>query len=262
MSSWAGTAEAYDASFARLCAGPVAQLLAALGSAGRRRSLLDVGCGPGTVASAARRAGFVAIGSDADSSMLGLVRRKDPALGLVGGALPDLPFVQGRFDAVAANFVVNHTPDPRASVRELARVTRPGGRLALTIWTAAPGPLNQLWGDVLAAASVDRPPARTLPPELDFDRTPPGLTAMLVGAGLDDVVVQQVDWLFRIGAEDLWRAVSGGVATIGQTYRGQPPAGQERMRAAYLRLTAERHPCGELRFPSSALLAGATRGSD
>ena len=53
---------------------------------------------------------------------------------------------------------------------------------------------------------------------------------------------------------------TGGVATIGQTYRSQAPAGQERMRKAYLRLTAERHPSGELRFPSCALLAGATRG--
>lgn len=259
MSSWAGTADAYDVSFARLCAGPVEELLSALGPAGRGRSLLDVGCGPGTVASAARRAGFAAVGSDADSSMLGLARRKDPALVLVGGALPDLPFAGARFDAVAANFVVNHTPDPRASVRELARVTRPGGRLALTIWTAAPGPLNQLWGDVLTAAAVDRPPARTLPPELDFDRTTAGLAGLLAGAGLTDVAVRQVDWRFEIGADDLWRAVAGGVATIGQTYHAQPAAGRERMGAAYVRLVVQRHPSGQLRLPSSALLASATR---
>ena len=112
---------------------------------------------------------------------------------------------------------------------------------------------------MLAAASVDPPPARTLPPQLDFDRTPTGLAGLLAGTGLADVVVRPVDWLFRIGAEDLWRAVVGGVATIGQTYRSQAPAGRERMRAAYLRLTAERHSSGELRFPSCALLAGANR---
>lgn len=122
----------------------------ALGPAGTGRSMLDVGCGPGTVAVAARRAGFSAVGLDADPSMLDLAHRKNSATTLVCGALPDLPFADGQVDAVAANFVVNHTPEPRASVRELARVTRPGGRLALTIWTAVVGPMNQLWYDVMA----------------------------------------------------------------------------------------------------------------
>jgi SAM-dependent methyltransferase len=174
--------------------------------------------------------------------------------------LPHLPFPQGQFDAVAANFVVNHTPDPRVSVRELARVTRPGGQVALTVWTATPGPLNQLWNDVLAAASVERPPAKTLPPDKDFDRTVAGLTALLAEAGLTDVAVLELNWLFCIEAADLWRAVVGGIATIGQTYRAQPPEVQDRLQEAYLQLTTERFPSKELRLPSSALLASATGG--
>ena len=257
-SSWSGTAAAYEVSFARLCAGTVEDLLAALGPAGTGRRMLDAGCGPGTVAAAARAAGFAVVGLDADPSMLDLARRRDRTAELVCAALPHLPFASRQFDAVAANFVVNHTPDPRASVRELARVARPGGRVAVTIWAAAVGPMNQLWDDVVAAAAVERPPARALPPDRDFDRTATGLAGLLAQAGLTDVAVREVGWVFRTSAADLWQAVSGGVATIGQTYRAQRPAVQDEMRAAYLRLTAERYPSGELVLPSVALLGSAT----
>jgi SAM-dependent methyltransferase len=224
--------------------------------------MLDVGCGTGTVASAARQEGFDVVGLDADASMLDLAHRKHPAIVLVCGALPDLPFTRGQFDAVAANFVVSHTADPRASVRELVRVTRPEGRLALTIWTALVGPMNQLWNDVMAAASVERPPATTLPPDKDFERTAPGLAGLLSEAGLTEVAVREVIWVFRISAADLWRAAVGGIATIGQTYQAQQPVVQERMRDAYSQLTSERYPSGELRFPASALLAsGSSKAS-
>ena len=55
-----------------------------------------------------------------------------------------LPFADGTFHAVTANFVVNHVPDPRGAVRDLARVLRPGGRVAMTIWPAEP-PSGQRW---------------------------------------------------------------------------------------------------------------------
>ena len=251
---WSGTATAFDASFARLCAGAVPPLVASLGP-GPGRSLLDVGCGSGNVVAAARSAGFTAVGTDAESSMVRLAAQQHPDVSFVQGALPRLPFACSAFDAAAANFVVNHTADPRVSIRELARMLVPGGRLALTLWTAGVSPLNQLWDDVLAAASVAPMPARSLPPDKDFERSPAGLAAIVGGAGLEDVEVSEVSWLFQISAEDLWRGVEGGVATIGLTYRAQSLAAQRRMRAAYLRLTHEQHPDGDLPFPSSALLA-------
>lgn len=255
---WDGTAEAYDVSFARLCAGTVDDLLTSLGPADAGRTLLDVGCGPGTVAAAAHHVGFTALGVDADDSMLTLARRKHPGVPFLPGALPNLPFRSARFDAVAANFVVNHTADPRASVREMRRVTRPGGRLALTIWTGGVGPMNQLWNDVMAAASLEPPAAMTLPPAKDFERTPRGLERVLAETGLDDVAVREVSWLFRITANDLWRGVAGGVGAVGQTFRAQPPLVRDSMHNAYLRLTRDRHPDGVLLLPSVALLASAT----
>lgn len=258
LTSWAGTAEAYEASFARLCVGTVERLVRSLGSEEGGQLVLDVGCGPGTVAAAVRRAGFAAVGLDADESMLKLARRRHSSLTLVQAGLPNLPFARGSFDAVTANFVVSHTPDPRASIREMRRVARPGGRIALTIWTGAVSPMNQLWNDVMAAASVEPPPGRTLPPDKDFERTAPGLAGVLTEAHLTQVVVREVEWQFCISADDLWRAVVGGVATIGQTYQAQQPLLRNRMRHAYTQLTDERYPDGNLRLLSAALLASGT----
>jgi len=44
----------------------------------------------------------------------------------MGPALPHLPFTAGSFDAVAANYVLNHVGDPRTGVAELVLVARPG----------------------------------------------------------------------------------------------------------------------------------------
>lgn len=260
-SGWDGTAEAYDASFARLCFGTVDALIQALGPALAGERLLDVGSGPGAVAAAAEDAGFAVTGVDADDSMIKLARRKHPDIAFVQGALPQLPFSSGVFDAVGANFVVNHCADPRAALRELRRVTRLGGRVALTIWLGLVSPLNQLWNDVMADASVRPPPGKTLPPEKDFERTGSGLAGVVTGSGLQDVVVREVQWLFCISPNDLWRAVAGGIATIGQTYRAQDKITQLKMHDAYTRLTCERYPDGELRLHSTALAANAVRGT-
>lgn len=258
-SSWDGTAEAYDASFGRLCAGTIGLVVAALGPASTEGRLLDVGSGPGALAAAARRAGFAAIGVDADESMVRLARRQHSDITFVRGALPNLPFRQAAFDAVAANFVVNHTPDPRASLRELSRVSRPGGRLAVTIWTGVVSPMNQLWHDVMSEASVQPPPSKTLPSGKDFERTADGLAQIVTAAGLDDVTVREVHWLFCISSADLWQAVVGGIATIGQTYRAQDRVAQRKMRDAYSHLVYERYPDGDLQLPSTALMAVARR---
>ncbi|HAM25846.1 MAG TPA: SAM-dependent methyltransferase, partial [Microbacteriaceae bacterium] len=74
--------------------------------------------------------------------------RAYPKLTFVAGELPNLPYPDGTFDAGTANFVINHTNDPRASVRELARVLAPGGTAAITIWPASVSPMNALWNEV------------------------------------------------------------------------------------------------------------------
>lgn len=152
--TWAGRAEAYAASFAGLCAYPVPMLLdAAEVRAGTR--VLDIGTGTGTVARAAAGRGAKVTAVDAEPGMVALAARVAPGANARVAALPDLPFTDGEFDAVVGNFVLNHVGQPHVCLTELRRVTRPGGRVALTF--GPPTAAGQaLFGRALQAAGVSR----------------------------------------------------------------------------------------------------------
>lgn len=257
--SWENSADAYARSFARLCSGTVDEILSRLGPGRSDRVLLDIGTGPGTIAAAANAVGYTTIGLDSDSSMVALASRRYPGIAFGRAAIQQLPCRDRILDAVTANFVVNHTPDPRGVVKELFRVVRSGGCLVATIWSAEVVPLNQLWNEVMRQAAVSPPPGTRLPPELDFERTTEGFGRILAEAGFDQVDCQETRWTFEISPEDLWIAVEAGIAGIGQTYRFQEPDGRKRMRAAYDEITSAQSRCGTLALPSVALVASADR---
>lgn len=126
MTRRTGAAAAYAVSFGTLCAGPMNRLLHDTSG----RTHLDVGCGTGTLAGSALASGRSVTAVDADPEMVttaGARLRGSPARVLRASVL-ELPLPDASFDAVTANFVVNHLSDPRAGVEEIARVLRPGGR--------------------------------------------------------------------------------------------------------------------------------------
>lgn len=254
-----GDPAAYAASFGPLCAETVDEVVASCGPPVAER-FLDVGCGTGAVAEAAVRSGWSTVAVDADPAMVAAARhRLDDAVGLVVGALPQLPFADRTFAAVGANFVVNHTDDPRAAVVELGRVCRPGGRVAVTVWPERLIVVNRLWNDVMLAAGVEPPPRKGLPAERDFDRSRDGLAELVGVAGLCDVVAREVDVVLRVTPDALWRAAEGGVATIGAVHHGLAPRGRQRLRDAFDAITRDRTTDGSLVLPGTALLAYGQR---
>jgi ubiquinone/menaquinone biosynthesis C-methylase UbiE len=104
---------------------------------GQARAALDVGCGAGTdLAAMAQRmpSGAQVSGIDASQTMIAEARRRTADLGaqvsLRVGQATDLPYPDNAFDACLADTVLQHVPDPARVVSEMARVTRPGGRVA------------------------------------------------------------------------------------------------------------------------------------
>jgi SAM-dependent methyltransferase len=97
---------------------------------GRRRRILDVGCGTGTMLHHLARYGD-AEGVDADARAVALCHRR--GLERVRQAELPLPWGDGTFDLVTALDVLEHADDDTALLRELRRVTRPGGMVMVSV---------------------------------------------------------------------------------------------------------------------------------
>jgi ubiquinone/menaquinone biosynthesis C-methylase UbiE len=94
----------------------------------------DVGTGTGFLAEAALDAGARVIGVDISDAMLAQVsaRLAGKAFEARHGDTEALPLATGEADAVVANMVLHHAPDPQTAIHEMARVLKPGGRLVVT----------------------------------------------------------------------------------------------------------------------------------
>ncbi len=112
--------------------------------------MLDACCGTGDLALAAEREGGIVTGLDFSTAMLERARRKSDTVDWVEGDLLALPFEDGSFDAATVGFGVRNVASLEAGLRELRRVLRPGGRLAILEITRPRGflrPFFSLWFD-------------------------------------------------------------------------------------------------------------------
>jgi SAM-dependent methyltransferase len=258
---WAGTAGAFAASFAHLCVGAVDPLLEGVGisdHSGQGLRLLDVGTGTGSVAARAAALGANVSAVEPDPGMRRLATQAVPGIDVVAGTAPGLPFGDDSFDVVVANFVLNHVGDPRAAIRDMARVTAPGGQVGVTIWPADRGALGRIWAGVVAVAGVVEPEQAPLSEDKDFPRSPDGLNGLWVGVGLSRVHTRLVEWQFRIDPARLWRGPAGGVADIGKIVTRQSQDVRVRMKRQYERLIAPLLDGGDLVLPTTAVLATGT----
>ena len=111
--------------------------------------VLDIATGTGWSARNMARMGARTIGVDIAPDLLAAARELsvhlDPAIDFVEADAEALPFEDGAFDAVISTFGVMFAGDHAAAARELARVCRPGGRIALIVW-APEGAVQEFLG--------------------------------------------------------------------------------------------------------------------
>src|SRR2546425_3610421 len=96
--------------------------------------------------------GFSVVGLDQSSEMLDAARAKLAAradlaarIELVSGEAESLPFADGSFDALTFTYLLRYVDDPVATLRELARVVRPGGTIASLEFAVPRGLWRALW---------------------------------------------------------------------------------------------------------------------
>jgi demethylmenaquinone methyltransferase/2-methoxy-6-polyprenyl-1,4-benzoquinol methylase len=107
--------------------------------------VLDVATGTGMVAAELRRrADCSVVGLDQSPEMLAAARTRfaddSDRVELVQGQAEQLPFADASFDAVTFTYLLRYVDDPAATMRELARVVRPGGRVASLEFGVPPWP--------------------------------------------------------------------------------------------------------------------------
>jgi demethylmenaquinone methyltransferase / 2-methoxy-6-polyprenyl-1,4-benzoquinol methylase len=168
--------------------------------------VLDAACGTGDLALADRKAGGEVTGLDFSERMLERARRKSDRIEWVRGDALALPFDDASFDAATIGFGIRNVEDLDTGLRELARVLRPGGRLAVLEITRPTGvlrPFFRLWFDVLIPLA-----GKVLPGGAAYSYLPASVRRF---PGPDDLA----DALRRAGFADVgYRLLAGGIVSL------------------------------------------------
>ena len=174
--------------------------------------VLDVATGTGMVAFALAAQGCQVVALDQSDAMLGAARQKlsrQPGLAdrvsFVRGEAEQLPFPDGHFDLLSFTYLLRYVDDRQATLAELVRVLRPGGRIGMLEFGVPPSPaLRSLWRlhtrRVLPALGRAVSPAwlevgRFLGPNIeDFYAQEPDLAGLWRRAGIVQVVIRRMSF--------------------------------------------------------------------
>ncbi|HSK15774.1 MAG TPA: class I SAM-dependent methyltransferase [Gaiellaceae bacterium] len=168
--------------------------------------VLDACCGTGDLALAAELAGGRVTGLDFSERMLERARRKSATVRWLRGDVMALPFEDASFDAATVGFGIRNVDDLEGGLRELARVLRPGARLACLEITRPRGalrPFFRLWFDGVVPLL-----GRLLPGGAAYTYLPASVRRF---PGPDDLAVV----MRRAGFEEVeWRLLGGGIVAL------------------------------------------------
>jgi SAM-dependent methyltransferase len=219
----ASVALAYHRQVAEVTRGCIPELIRASGlQAGDK--VLDVACGAGYVAAAARDRGAAATGVDFSATQVRLAQQTYPGIRFVEGDAEALPFADEEFDVVLNAFGLPHVPNADGAAAEAFRVLKPGGSFAYASWCEPAKCIgfSMVYDAIRAHGSLDV----GLPPGPNFfgygDRA--FATGLLGRAGFGAVSATEVPLLWRLSAADgLFEAVLSGSVRAGAVLRRQKP---------------------------------------
>ena len=222
-------AEHYDRFMGRYAPTLAVALCDATGVAAGMR-VLDVGCGPGglTHELVARTGAERVAAIDPAPQFAEACRERHPGADVCVGPAEELPWEDGSFDATLAQLVIAFMRDPDRGVREMARVTRPGGVVAACMWDlheSGMTMLNTFWSAV-----------REIVPDAGGEHRRPGtargdIAAHLERAGLQDVEDGDVGARAEYaGFDDFWNPFTFAVGPAGQFLRTLDPERQAAVR--------------------------------
>jgi SAM-dependent methyltransferase len=215
-------AEHYDRFMGRYTPSLAAALVDAVGVAEGQR-VLDVGCGPGgltaelVACTGAERVAAI----DPAAQFVAACAARNPGVDAREGVAEELPWEDGAFDAVLSCLVIAFMRDADRGVREMARVTRPRGTVAICMWDIAGGGMTMLrifWSVM-----------RELHPAVPGEQRRPGtregdIADRLERAGLTDVTGGGLNAHAEYsGFDDFWDPFTLAVGPAGQALASLAP---------------------------------------
>ena len=203
--------------------------------AGSGLAWADVGCGTGALTEMILAVCEPASieGMDASEGFVAHARRsvRDPRARFSTGDATRLPWGAGAFDVTVSGLVLHFVKDHAAMVGEMARVTRPGGQIALYVWDYAEGMqmVQRFWD---AARAVNPGDAKADQAERFPVCAPGPLRGLFEGAGLRAVETRAVEvpTVFQ-DFDDYWAPFLGGQGSAPTYLAALDEAGRERIRA-------------------------------
>jgi SAM-dependent methyltransferase len=227
---------------------PLAMMFADLPGVRAGQRALDVGCGPGALTAelVSRAAAVSAV--EPSASFAAAVRARLPGVDVRQCEAEQLPFADDTFDVAMAQLVVHFMADPVLGLREMARVTQPGGVVCACVWdhAGARGPLAAFWSAV-----------RELDPAADDESDLAGvreghLASLFAQAGFRGTQVTTLTVRVRHASfEQWWKPFTLGVGPAGAYVASLPPD-----RRSALRDQCRRHlPPGPVEISATAWAA-------
>jgi len=256
---WTSNVSEYDAAFARVTSQAIGPLLDAVDLRNGAR-MLDVASGPGYVAAAAAARGAGVVGVDFSAPMVARARMIYPTVEFQEGDAEAISFPDGTFDAVVMNFGMLHLARPERAMTQAARVLKPGGCFAFTVWAKPEEAVG--FGIILKAIQSHGNPAVQLPQGPSFFRfsDPPECDRTLREAGFLNVTVTSVPQVWRFNAPDeLFDAIYNGGVRIKAILRAQSSEALEAIRTAAREAVKNFIRHGVVELPMPAILASAVK---
>lgn len=269
---WAGVAPSWEehADYVDARGAVVTDKMLELAAPQPGERVLELACGPGGLGLAA--AALVAPGevvlSDVVAEMTAVASARAAAIGLDNVTTLELDLERidqpdSSYDLVLCREGLMFAPDPARATREIARVLRPGGRIAIAVW--GPRERNPWLGVVLdsVSAQLGRPvPPPGVPGPFSLDDADE-LAGLLDDAGLTDVAVGELPVPMQIGSFDEWwartSALAGPLATM---LSSLPEEAALALRARAREAVRPYETPAGLQFPGVTLLATARRPAE
>jgi ubiquinone/menaquinone biosynthesis C-methylase UbiE len=255
---WQKVADGYHDHFGSLTGQTIEPMLDTLGvHAGA--TLLDIATGPGYVAEAARLRGFAVTAVDFSTEMVERAKKLYSGIDFQEGDAEALAFPDKSFDFLTMNFGLLHLEHPEKALAESFRVTKPGGKFALTVWSTPDKAVAfQRVLESVKNHGDSSVPIPVGPPFFRFSDHAE-MRKSLTDAGFKSVEIQEIamTWVLQ-REEDLFYAFFTGTPRTGGLLRAQEAEKLDAIKTAVAACAAEYRRDGAIRIPMSSVLASAT----